>query len=219
MTGLKILLGFALCLSTGCSSFHRPTIESGRCTCPKSQVSFDVPPSPPWFQSKDLPDRFIPKSQTWVCTLGVFSDIIFVNDARNGAIAVEASKIWQDLGVLPPQKIEQHIKKELEKGYGAQKAPFVSNYDFKITAPYVCDMPLPLTYETFTIRSQNTSYRCEIRTYVYTINKDDTCFLRFFLWSAPSTYAQNKAALDGLVKSLQRTSPTPSTQMAEETVH
>lgn len=217
MTGLRIFLGFSLLLSAACSSYPPPKIENGKYISPKRQISFDVPPSPPWFQSKDLPERFRPKSQTWVCTLGAFSDVIFVNDARNGAIAVEVTKTWQDLGVLPPQKIEDVIKKEIENGHGAKTAPFVSNYDFKITAPYVCETPQPLLYEQFTMKSQGIPYKCEMRTYVYTINKDDTCFLRFILWSAPSTYTQNKTVLDTLVKTLQRTLPALSS-MAEATV-
>jgi hypothetical protein len=215
MPGLKIFLGLALLLTVGCRSCPPPKIEDGKFIHPKRQISFDVPPSPPWFQSKELPDRFSPRNQNWVCTLGAFSDVIFVNDARNGAIAVEASKTWQDLGVIPPQKIEEVIKKGIERSRAANKAPFISDYNFKITAPYVCDIPLPLMYETFTLKSPGTAYRCEIRTYVYTINKDDTCFLHFTLWSAPTTYAQNRLVLDALVKTLQRTSPTPPAQTAE----
>ncbi len=218
MTGLKMFLGFILLLTVGCRSCPPPKIEDGKYIFPKRQISFDVPPSPPWFQSKELPDRFNPKSQAWICTLGVFSDIIFVNDARNGAIAAEVQKTWQDIGIIPPQKTEAVIREELAKNNGARSAPFVSDYDFKITVPYVCETPLPILHETFTIKSQGTTYRCEIRTYIYTIDKDDTCFLRFFLWSAPATYAQNKAALDDLVKTLQRTPPAPSAQKAEAAV-
>ena len=206
MASLKMFLGFVLCLTVGCNSLPPPRIEEGRYIHPKHQISFEAPPAP-WFQSEDLPDRFIPKSDSWRCTLGVFNDVLFVNDARNGAIAVEATKTWRDLGVIPPQRIEAIFSEAIKEGLGVRKAPFISDYNFKITAPYVCDIPLPLIYEDFTMKSQRVVYRCEIRTYVYTINEDDTCFLHLTLWSAPATYAQNRIALDNLAKTLQRTPP------------
>ena len=210
MTISKLFLGLGfLGLTLGCSSLPPPGVDNGRYIHPEYQISFEAPPAPPWFQSKDLPSRFVPKSQTWVCTMGAFSDSIFVNDARNGAIAVDATKTWQDLGVIPPQRIEAVIRKEMEKGAGIKAAPFVSNYEFKITAPYVCDIPLPLIRETFTIKNQGLPYRCEVRTYVYTVNKDDTRFLHFTLWSAPNTYKENQAALDHIVKTIQRIPQEP----------
>lgn len=204
MTTLKIFFGLSILLEVGCSTLPPPGIEAGRYKHPKYQISFEALPSPPWYQSKDLPCRFTPRSPTWVCTMGAFSDSIFVNNARNGAIAIETRKTRQNLGVVPPQRIEAVLKKQQEKGGGIKSAPFASNYNFKISAPYVCDTPLPLTHETFTMKSQGLNYRCEVRTYVYTINEDDTRYIYFFLWSAPNTYKENKAVFNRLLETLER---------------
>ena len=208
MTVLRFLFGGALCLILGCSSLPPAGVENGQYINPKYQIAFEVPPSPPWYQSKELPDRYVPRSTSWICRLGSFNDILFVNDIKNGAIAVELDKTWHDLGIIPPQKINLIIEKEtIEYRKSMRSAPFISRYDYKITAPYVSIIPLPLLTENFVLKNHQTKYRCEIRTYVYTINEDDTCRLRFYLWSAPKSYEQNKTAFDNLIKTLRRTSP------------
>jgi len=88
------------------------------------------------------------------------------------------------------------MKELLENGEGIKSAPFASNYKFKITAPYVCNTPLPLIHETFTMKSQSLNYRCEIQTYVRTIKQDDPRFINFILWSAPNTYKENRAVFN-----------------------
>ncbi len=209
MTALKTILSLSLLLlSAGCSTYPPPKIENEKFIDSRHQISFDVPPPPLWYVSKHLPDRFIPSGQFWTSTMGAFCDIIFVSDRRNGAIALEIKKSREDAGAKPPQRIEAEFREAFEKRGGASSAPFVSNYKLEITAPYICNTPLHLTHETFRMKNGNMSYQCEIRIYMYTINQNDTCGLKFFLWSAPKTYKENRAVLDSLVKSLERT-PLP----------
>lgn len=208
MTGLKSLFIFGLLLLVGCNTCQLPESKDGKYILSTYQVSFDAPSSLLWYPSRDIPSRFVPKSHDWVCMIGAFSDLIFVNDRRNGVIAIEIRRVREDFGLKPPQRIEYLLQKARTRHYAEIKTtPFISNYKSEITAPYVCNTPLPLAHETFDIKNGSTKYRCETEAYAYTIDEDDTCLLWFYFWSAPATYEENRAALDNLLKSLERVYP------------
>ncbi|MFA5688232.1 MAG: hypothetical protein WC959_03680 [Kiritimatiellales bacterium] len=193
----------ALCL-TGCKSYP-PEINNGRFVYPKYQISFAVPPPDLWQSSKKLPDRFIPKVDERRSMIGAFNKAVFLNDKQDSAIALEVSKMFINAAKLPPQQ----IKVQLEKSFlsfvkNMETSLFFSDYKYDFSVPYINKTPLLLSTETFNMNSCGKTYRCEIHTYIYIINDDDTCKLRFILWSAPETYSKNKAVLNQLLGTLRR---------------
>ena len=191
---------------TGCRSYP-PEINEGRVVYPKYQISFETPPADSWHLSKRLPPRIIPRSDDYRSAVGAFSKIIFVNDEQDGVIALEVSKSFINAAKQPRQNIKNYLDTGFsDRAESIKTSVFFSDYRYDFSVPHIDKTPALISREKFNMTSYGKTYNCEINSYVYTINDDDTCVLRFIFWSAADTYFPNKATLYKLLKTLKRES-------------
>lgn len=202
-----LLLGILLLLS-GCSSFPPPEIRNGQFIYPEWELSFEVPPSPPWQPAKYLPMKFLPRTHETEFIPGRFAEAVFVHEGQNSAITLETRKDYRNLGAYSHQQIQALIRKDLHlNARVANRTPFVSDYQFKMPAWEISEHPQTIAQQFCTLHNAGEQYRYESRIIAFIIGEDDTCLLRFTFWSEPSTYESNRAVLDKMVASLKHIPP------------
>lgn len=200
---LVLLACFSLC---ACATYPSPRVENGRYIHPAYGFSIEVPPN--WVHTSEPP--------AWVKEVYPNAETAFFNQTTNGAILIIIDKTIFGLQILPPQKVfammtghfEDH-KKQIKEN------PQIKDYKFEVLSASQCyawkDCPAQfgciklchISNEWILSEIEFMKFKGEAEGYIFTCQKDDTCFVNLFLVSLDRTFEENRQVYEAVLRSLR----------------
>jgi hypothetical protein len=198
----NVLLVVILFLFTGCAIHQPPRYGFGLYVNPEHNYKIEIPVG--WDQLTEKPSWMPEKSLSHLLKNSNFA---LSNNSNQGAIFIYNHKSNFDFQRVPKNKFKEVWKQTMldmsetlkEKIY---KTLMCSNYHYDLVSSEIPAAPNLIFAVEFMCGSQAKGLMFNLKTYAYTCDTDNTCFVYFFLISTVDGFEQNKASLTTIANSI-----------------